>query len=124
MTPPPSAGRGDPEIRRDVTAGGWVEFDERWAASQGAIKATGTTIERSGANVEARMQTSDPNSGRWRVWQSVRYSRGDWDCHVECECELTSTASDFNVRERVTARRGERVVFEREDRTTIPRDLM
>ena len=124
VTPSPGAGRGDPEIRRMVAADGRVEFDERWPPSQGRIAATGTTIERSGADVEARLTPGGLNSGRWRVWQSVRFLRGDWDCQVECEVELASTVTDFEVRERVTARRGESVVFERKDRTTIPRDLM
>ncbi len=124
VTPPLGAGRGDPEIRRDVAADGRAQFDEHWPPSEGRISATGTTIERSGANVEARLTPGDPNSGRWRVWQSVRYRRGDWDCQVESEVELTSTVTDFEVRERLTARREERVVFDREDRTVIPRDLM
>jgi putative CocE/NonD family hydrolase len=124
LAPSPGAGRGDPEIRRDVTADGQVEFDEYWPLSAGHIRATGTTIERTGPNIEARLMPGDPNSGRWRVWQKVRYTRGDWDCQVESAVELTSTAADFEVRERLTARRSKRVVFEREDRTTVPRDLM
>lgn len=124
VTPPPGVGRGDPEIRRDAAADSWVEFDERWPLSQGSISATGTAIERQGPTVEAQVKPGDPNSGRWRAWQSVRYHRGDWDCQVECEVELTSTATDFEVRERLTARRSERVVFERADKTTVPRDLM
>jgi uncharacterized protein len=124
LTPSPGAGRGDPEVGRVITADGRAEFDERWPAGQGVISATGTTIERSGANVEARMTPGDPNSCRWRVWQSVRYLRGDWDCLLECEVEMTSTATDFEVRESAKASRGERQVFEREHRTTVPRDLM
>ena len=53
VTPSPGAGRGDPEIRRDVTADGQAEFDEHWTPSEGRISATGTAIERSGLNVEA-----------------------------------------------------------------------
>jgi uncharacterized protein len=124
VTPSPSAGRSDPEIRRELVADGRVEFDERWSPSEGRISATGTMIERSGANVEARLTPGDPNAGGWRVRQSVRYRRDDWDCEVACEVELTSTVTDFEVHERLTARRGERVVFNRDCRTVVPRDLM
>lgn len=121
----PGSGRGDPEIRRQFPADGVeAQFDEVWPPSRTEIAETGTTIERSGTRVEARLTTGDPNSGRWRAWQDVRYLRGDWDCRIESEVELTSTATDFHVRERLTAWRGEGQVFEREHRNTIPRDLM
>jgi len=117
--------RGEPEIHRQYPRPGVeAQFDERFPPSSGVITATGTKVERDGPIVEARLMPGDPNSGHWRVWQSVRYRRGDWDCAVECECELTSTAAEFHVRERVTARRGEQVVFERDLRTAVPRDLM
>ncbi len=54
----------------------------------------------------------------------MRYLRGDWDCRIESEVELTSTATDFHVRERLAAWRGQRQVFERVHETAIPRDLM
>jgi uncharacterized protein len=121
----PATRPGEPEIHRQYPRPGVeAQFDERFPPSSGVIAATGTTIERDGPLVEARLMPGDPNSGRWRVWQSVRYRRGDWDCQVESEVELTSTATSFGVRERLMARRGERVVFEREHRTTVPRDLM
>jgi hypothetical protein len=122
---PPAAGRGDPAMRRDYGADRLAEFDEGFPPSSGVISATGTGVERDGPHVEARLAPGDPNSGRWRVWQSVRYRRGEaWDCRVESEVELTSTMAAFEVRERLTAWRGERQVFEREERTQIPRDLM
>ena len=70
------------------------------------------------------MRPGEPNSCHWRTSQTVRYLRGDWDCRIESEVELTSSATDFNVRERLTAWRGERQVFEREHSSAIPRDLM
>ena len=38
--------------------------------------------------------------------------------------ELTADATTFHIREKLTAKRGEAVVFEREHRNAIPRDLM
>ena len=122
LTPSPGARRGDPEILRHVD--GEAQFDDLSPPSQGVIAETGTTIERSGGRVEARMKPGDPNSCRWRDWQDVRYVRGDWDCRIAVEVEVTSTADDFLVVEGLKAWRGETQVFEREHRTTIPRDLM
>jgi uncharacterized protein len=119
-----SSGRGEPEVRRSVADGGEARFDDLSPPSQGVISDTSTTIERSGTMVEARLTPGYPTSCRWRAWQDVRYVRGDWDCRIEVEVELTSTADDFLVVESLTSWRGERLVFEREHRTTIPRDLM
>jgi len=43
---------------------------------------------------------------------------------LEAEAELTADEHTFHLRERLVARRGEAVVFEREDESAIPRDLM
>ena len=120
----PGTGRGDPEIRRLISEAGEAQFDDVSPSSQGLIAETGTTIERDGGRVEARMTTGDPNSCRWRDRQDVRYLRGDWDCRIEVEVGVTSTVGDFRVVESLKAWRGERLVFEREHRTTVPRDLM
>jgi hypothetical protein len=119
----PSSGRGDPSVVRRERDG-LVEYQEIWPLAGATIEATGTRIERSGANVEARMHADDPTSCRWRTWHSVRYARGDWDCTLEAEAELTADATTFHVLEKLTAKRGEAVVFEREHRNAIPRDLM
>jgi hypothetical protein len=101
-----------------------VEYREVWPLAGGTIEATSTRVERSGANVEARMQADDPTSCRWRTWHGVRYARGDWDCTLEAEAELTADATTFHIREKLVAKRGEAVVFEREHRNAIARDLM
>jgi predicted acyl esterase len=111
--PPPSP-RSEPEIVHDRA------FREAWLPSTATLD-TGTTIERSGGNVEANR---DPAGGRWRAWQTGRYRREDWDCTVEVEVELTADVTRFHLRERLTAKRGDAVVFEREEAKTILRDLM
>ena len=120
----PSSGRGDPHVVRRMGEDGLVEYVEVWPLAGGTIEAIGTRVERSGANVEARMQPGDPASCRWRTWHTVRYVRDDWDCTLEAEAEVTSDATTFHVREKLIAKRGEAVVFEREHRNAIPRDLM
>jgi hypothetical protein len=120
----PSSGRGDPQVVRRIGDDGAVEYEEVWPLAGGIIEATGTRVERSGANVEARLQPGDPASCRWRTWHTVRYARGDWDCALEAEAELTADAETFHIREKLTAKRRETVVFEREHRSAIPRHLM
>ncbi len=120
----PSSGRGDPGVVRRTTDDGLAEYEEVWPLAAGAIEATGTRVERSGANVEARLRAGEPDSCRWRAWHTVRYARGDWDCALEAEAELTADAGTFQIVERLTAKRGGAVVFEREHRSAIPRDLM
>jgi hypothetical protein len=120
----PSSGRGDPEVTRGTADDGAVTYTEVWPSGGGTIEATGTKLERSGANVEASMRPGEPLSCRWRTWHCVRYARGDWDCTLEAEAELTADAETFQLRERLTAKRGEAVVFEREHANAIPRDLM
>ena len=119
----PSSGRGDPSVVRRERDG-LVEYQEVWPLAGGTIEATGTRVERSGANVEARIHADDPKSCRWRTWHTVRYARGEWDCTLEAEVELTADATTFHVREKLVAKRGGPVVFEREHRNAIPRDLM
>jgi uncharacterized protein len=120
----PSSGRGDPSVIRQTADDGLTRCEEIWPLAGSTIGATGTRIERSGANVEAAIVPGNPESCRWRVWQSVRYARGDWDCTLEAEAELTSDATTFHLVEKLTAKRGGAVVFEREHRSAIPRDLM
>ncbi len=70
------------------------------------------------------MPADDPASCRWRVRQGVGYARGDWDCALEAEVEITATRATFHVRERLVARRDGAEVFSREQESAIPRDLM
>ena len=120
----PSSGRGDPRVVRRTRDDSVVEYEEIWPLSGGTIEATGTQVERSGANVEASLRAGEPQSCRWRTWHTVRYVRDDWDCSLEAEAELTADGETFQLREKLTAKRGAAVVFEREQRNAIPRDLM
>ncbi|HWF78694.1 MAG TPA: CocE/NonD family hydrolase [Caulobacteraceae bacterium] len=126
----PSSGRGDPEVVRATADDGAVTYTEVWPLGGGTIEATGTRLERSGANVEASVRPGEPLGCRWRAWHVVRYFRdaedgaAAWDCTLEAEAELTADAQTFHLRERLVAKRGEAVVFEREHTNAIPRDLM
>jgi putative CocE/NonD family hydrolase len=120
----PSGGRGDPVMTRERSPDGWVRFEETCPTTLATIRETGTTVERCGVNVELKMRADDPNTCLWRASYAVRYARGDWDCQLKSEVEITSSATHFHVLERLEARRGAALVFEREHESDVPRDLM
>jgi len=120
----PSSGPGDPSLVRRLADDGWAEYEEVWPLADSTVKSTGTRLRRSGANVAARVRPGEPDTCRWRAWHVARYTRGEWDCAVESEVELTADGETFHLRERLTARRGEDIVFEREHLSDVPRDLM
>jgi hypothetical protein len=116
---PAASPRGDLEINRDARGA----FDEAWAPSAASLD-TGTMVERSGGNVEATLDPADPESCRWRTWQTVRYHRDGWDCTVRAEVDISADAGQFRVYERLTGLRYGREVFSRADETTVSRSLM
>ena len=77
--PTPGGARGDVEVVRDYGQR-LVRFRETSRASAATPADIGTTVTRSGPDVEAALDPRDPTSCRWRVRQSVRYACGDWDC--------------------------------------------
>ena len=87
------------------------------------IAATGADFTRSRLEV-SEIREGDPNSGIWRHRAASAWRRGDWDCAVEAEAELTSTEARFHLTERLVARLDGEVIFERESRAVIDRDLI
>ena len=117
------ASGGGPRIER-VQQAGRGYFSEVSPPSAGVVAEVGTTVERFGPDVAAEVRAGDPAGCRWRASQGVRYARDGWDCGVEAEVEITATASKFQVRERLVARKAGAEVFSREHDSAIPRDLM
>jgi len=115
-------GSSNIQMTRERTAG--VAFRETSPGGGAVISDTETGVSRSGPDVEAAMLADDPASCRWRVRQGVGYARGDWDCALEAEVEITATRAMFHVRERLVALRDGAEVFSREQESAIPRDLM
>jgi uncharacterized protein len=83
----------------------------------------GTTVETESSEHLA-IDAATPNSSSWSQHNSTRWRRGDWDCTVSAEFELTSTATHFHLRERLRAKKGELDFFSREQVTVIERDLI
>jgi putative CocE/NonD family hydrolase len=83
----------------------------------------GTTVETESTE-HLSMEADHANSSIWSQRNSTRWRRGEWDCTVSAEFELTSTATDFHLRESLRAKKGDQDFFAREQVTVIKRDLI
>jgi putative CocE/NonD family hydrolase len=83
----------------------------------------GTTVETESGE-QLSIVAGDPNTSVWSQHNSTRWRRGEWDCTVSAAFELTSTATDFHLRESLQAKRGDQEFFTREQMTVIKRDLL
>ena len=83
----------------------------------------GTAVETESSE-HLSIEAGKPNSSVWSQRNSTRWRRGEWDCTVSAEFELTSTATDFHLRESLHAKKGDQDFFTREQVTMIKRDLI
>ena len=121
---PPPGPDGGPIVSITGEATGLVAFNAAWPVSSGVVADIGTKHTSSGPDAALSIHAGEPNSCVWRVTQSARYQRGDWDCEVESLVELRSTPTDFILLEKLTARQDGKLIFEREHPARIARDLM
>ncbi len=84
---------------------------------------TGTTIDEN-SDWYWSIREGDPNSSVWKMMWSTRIKRDTWDTTLRGSIELTSTATEFHVKESTHALEGDKRVFEKEWNTIIPRDFM
>lgn len=83
----------------------------------------GTTLT-SGSDWIMSIREGDPNSCVWRMEWFQRYQRGNWDITTRSTMELSSTPTEFHLRESLQALEGEKLVFERSADNRIKRDWM
>jgi uncharacterized protein len=83
----------------------------------------GTTVETESSE-HLSIEAAKPNSSVWSQRNSTRWRRGEWDCTVSAAFELTSTATDFHLRESLHAKKDDQDFFSREQVTVIKRDLI
>lgn len=67
--------------------------------------------------------TGDPLSSRWQQSAQVTFARGEWQCALSSEYELTATETDYHLREMLRASLNGREIFKREEKNVVPRDL-
>src|SRR5580698_7864169 len=86
------------------------------------IAATGTTVS-GGSDWYMSIKEGDPNSCTWRFeWYST-LTRGAWNTTTRSTLELTSTPTEFHIKESITALEAQKVVFEKAWDNRIKRDL-
>jgi predicted acyl esterase len=87
------------------------------------IKDIGTTMSGSWHETLDIVE-GDPNSAVWTQRITSGWKRGDWDCTLVSTCEIRSTVDEFHLKESLQAKKGDKVIFEREKSGTVKRDLM
>ncbi|MDR3613210.1 MAG: CocE/NonD family hydrolase [Candidatus Obscuribacterales bacterium] len=65
-----------------------------------------------------------PNSGLWVQQNTSAWKRGDWNCTVSADYELTSSTEEFQLKEVLRAKKDDEEIFRREQISTIKRDLL
>ena len=121
-TPPGDRARRPTAVTEPISPGHYrIELNSQ--PTPALLKSTGTTVSRGRLEV-SEIAEADPNSCVWTHHASSSWKRGDWDCTVEADCELRSTTEDFILSERLTARRGDAIVFESRTDSQIKRDLL
>jgi putative CocE/NonD family hydrolase len=106
-------------------ADGWYEILDEPQPFSYPVADTGTVISGAmGIKERLRIQQGDNNSCVWQGERSGGFQRGDWNCTVYSSFRLTSTAEAFFIEETLRATDGGEVVFERENKASVPRDLI
>jgi uncharacterized protein len=106
-------------------AEGWYEVDQNPTPISYQVADTGTTISGAlGMKESLRMKQGDNNSCVWQGERSGGLKRGDWNCTVYSSFRLTSTPDSFLIEETVRALENDKVVFERQNKAAVDRDLM
>jgi uncharacterized protein len=101
---------------------GRVTLHKRLRDLPETIADIGTTVS-GGSDWYMSIQEGDPNSCVWQLewWSDI--SRGDWVTRTRSTVELSSTPTQFLVKESMTAWEGEKQVFHKSWDNKIPRDL-
>jgi hypothetical protein len=110
-----------PYMQSEAGPGAQVTFDSPLESKK--FDDIGTTVETQ-TSEKLTMEEGQPNSGFWTQTNSTAWKRGNWSCKVSASFELTSTATEFNLKELVCAMKDEREIFRRERISKIKRDLL
>jgi len=103
---------------------GWVTVTKVFTPEEDEVKAIGTRVLRGWTPTTFSMREGEPNSCCWQGGFSAQFQRGDWKISFAGGYEVRSTPEEFWVMEFVRASEADHVIFEREWRQGIKRDLM
>ena len=69
------------------------------------------------------IKKTDPNSSNWSGYFSIELKRGDWDIKTQSNFDLTSDKTNFHITTDLVVHEKDNVIFSREWKDSIPRDL-
>ena len=81
----------------------------------------GTTVQEQSSET-LLIKEGEANSGVWKQENMTGWKRGDWNCAVSAAFELTSTPSEFHLKEWLRATKDDAEIFKREKISAIKRD--
>ena len=106
-------------------ADGWYDLHQEPEVAPYTVSDTGTIIVGGfGIKERLRIKVGDNNSCIWEGERTSGVKRGDWDCTVHVAFRLSSTPEEFLIEESVRALEGDKVIFERNGKSPVKRDLM
>ncbi|MFI4935290.1 MAG: CocE/NonD family hydrolase [Caulobacterales bacterium] len=116
--------RGEPALTiQPADADGWVRVQGAWPDRLSTVAAVGRELSGGGPDMTLQWRPADPASCDWRVSQTSRFRRGDWDCEMRVSLEMTADAATYTLSEHLTALKDGAVFFDRARSNTIPREL-
>ena len=115
----PASPPADYEAAEPDETGRYV-IEYRHPTSTTEIADTRTTLTRERYE-RSEIVAGDPNSSVWLMETSTTWDREGWHCGMRVECDIRSTASDFLVKESVTAFVDNQEIFTRTHDRKIPR---
>jgi hypothetical protein len=68
-----------------------------------------------------RIHPDDPNSAKAIMTQTYEMGRGAWQVRIDAGAEMTSTVSSFELSSWIEAYEGDRSIFRREWKRSLPR---
>ena len=116
--------RGEPELTiGPPDASGVVHIHGAWADQPSVVGGVGTETSGAGPDMDLAYNPADPSSCVWRVSQSSRFRRGDWDAETRVTIEMTADETSYFIKEQLTALKDGAVFFHRERSDVIARRL-
>ena len=114
--------RGNPELTIEgPDARGHVHVDGAWPDKPSKAGGVGTILSGGGPDMTLDYDPADPSSCIWRVSQSSRFQRGDWDAETRVSIEMSADAGAYTIKDTLIGLKDGRVVSERRSTDAIPR---
>jgi predicted acyl esterase len=116
--------RGEPDLSiTGPDASGVVRVHGAWPPSASVIAGVGTERSGAGPDMDLAYTPADPSSCVWRVSESGRFRRGDWDAETRVSIEMTANATTYVIKEELTALKDGAPWFHRTRTESIARRL-